>query len=37
MLARLGEQRDVVQKEFAKRTPSRAKASIFGVLTCLDP
>ena len=37
MLARLGEHRAVVQKEFRKYTPSFPSRSMFGVLRCLCP
>jgi hypothetical protein len=37
MLARLGEQSEVVQKALANRTPSVASASIRGVFTWAEP
>lgn len=37
MLARLGEQSDVVQKAFANFTPPLASASMFGVFTFFEP
>jgi hypothetical protein len=37
MLARLGEQSDVVQKALSNRTPSAARLSIRGVFTWAEP
>lgn len=37
MLARLGEQSEVVQKPLANRTPPPARRSMCGVFTCLEP
>ena len=37
LLARLGEQREVVQNVLANFTPDFASASMCGVLTCAEP